>query len=139
MSLRLNRNALRILIRPAVVAASFVAASFAAAFVAGAALAQNTYPQRLSARIVYLSGAAFAERALTDYKYKGELIRNQWNWNTALLAATTSKPKSIVTATAFARHSLFDCQVKVLHGGTRYAAQIAAQHLFLTHCACLAS
>ena len=31
--------------------------------------------QRLSARIVYLNGAAFAERALTDYKYKGELIK----------------------------------------------------------------
>ena len=31
--------------------------------------------QKLSARIVYLNGAAFAERALADYKYKGELIK----------------------------------------------------------------
>ena len=31
--------------------------------------------QRLSQRISYLNGAAFAERALTDYRYKGELIK----------------------------------------------------------------
>lgn len=31
--------------------------------------------QRLSQRIAYLNSAAFAERALTDYRYKGEVIR----------------------------------------------------------------
>jgi tripartite-type tricarboxylate transporter receptor subunit TctC len=31
--------------------------------------------QRLSQRISYLNGAAFAERALADYRYKGELIK----------------------------------------------------------------
>jgi tripartite-type tricarboxylate transporter receptor subunit TctC len=30
--------------------------------------------QRLNQRVAYLDGAAFAERALTDYRYKGELI-----------------------------------------------------------------
>jgi len=31
--------------------------------------------QKLSQRIAYLNGAAFAERAATDYKYKGEIIK----------------------------------------------------------------
>jgi len=31
--------------------------------------------QRLSQRIAYLNGAAFAERARVDYRYKGELIK----------------------------------------------------------------
>ena len=31
--------------------------------------------QRLNQRIAYLDGARFAERALADYRYKGELIR----------------------------------------------------------------
>ncbi len=31
--------------------------------------------QRLSQRIAYLNGATFAERALADYRYKGELIK----------------------------------------------------------------
>ncbi len=31
--------------------------------------------QRLSQRIAYLNGAAFAERAATDYRYKGEVIK----------------------------------------------------------------
>jgi len=31
--------------------------------------------QRLSQRIAYLNGVAFAERALADYRYKGELIK----------------------------------------------------------------
>ena len=31
--------------------------------------------QRLSQRIAYLNGAAFAERAATDYRYKGEIIK----------------------------------------------------------------
>ena len=31
--------------------------------------------QRLSQRIAYLDGAAFAERAASDYRYKGEVIR----------------------------------------------------------------
>jgi tripartite-type tricarboxylate transporter receptor subunit TctC len=31
--------------------------------------------QKLSQRIAYLNGAAFAERAATDYRYKGEIIR----------------------------------------------------------------
>ena len=35
----------------------------------------KTAAQKLSARVVYLNGAAFAERAAADYKYKGELIK----------------------------------------------------------------
>ena len=31
--------------------------------------------QRLSQRIAYLNGAAFAERAAADYRYKGEIIK----------------------------------------------------------------
>jgi tripartite-type tricarboxylate transporter receptor subunit TctC len=31
--------------------------------------------ERLHQPIVYLNGKAFAERALTDYRYKGELIK----------------------------------------------------------------
>ena len=32
--------------------------------------------QRLSQRIAYLNGAAFAERALADFRYKGEIIKS---------------------------------------------------------------
>ena len=35
----------------------------------------KTIAQRLSQRVAYLNGAAFAERAAADYKYKGEVIR----------------------------------------------------------------
>ena len=35
----------------------------------------RTIAQRLSQRVAYLNGAAFAERAAADYKYKGEVIR----------------------------------------------------------------
>ena len=35
----------------------------------------RTIAQRLSQRIAYLNGAAFAERAAADYRYKGEVIR----------------------------------------------------------------
>ena len=31
--------------------------------------------QRLHQPVIYLKGAAFAERALADYRYKGELIK----------------------------------------------------------------
>jgi tripartite-type tricarboxylate transporter receptor subunit TctC len=31
--------------------------------------------QRLHQPVIYLNGAAFAERALADYRYKGELIK----------------------------------------------------------------
>jgi len=31
--------------------------------------------QKLSQRIAYLNGAAFAERAAKDYQYKGEIIK----------------------------------------------------------------
>jgi tripartite-type tricarboxylate transporter receptor subunit TctC len=35
----------------------------------------RTAAQRLSQRIAYLNGAALAERALADYRYKGDLIK----------------------------------------------------------------
>ncbi len=35
----------------------------------------RTIAQRLSQRVAYLNGAAFAERAAADYRYKGEIIR----------------------------------------------------------------
>ena len=35
----------------------------------------RTIAQRLSQRIAYLNGAAFAERAAADYRYKGEVMR----------------------------------------------------------------
>ena len=46
MSVRLNRNALRRLIRPVVVLPSLVIALSAAALMAGAVSAQTAYPQR---------------------------------------------------------------------------------------------
>ena len=35
----------------------------------------RTIAQRPSQRIAYLNGAAFAERAAADYRYKGEVMR----------------------------------------------------------------
>ena len=46
MSVRLNRNALRRLIRPVVVLPSLVIALLAAALMTGAVQAQTNYPQR---------------------------------------------------------------------------------------------